>query len=415
MRLTSTDYANPFRPLPIRAFNAIGRPFQRLRTPMSVDGLIHTATRRVRGSVANVDFGDDGFRAPLEVLVDSIEREARLTPIGQLIVRQRLVGALVTRARIEATIAENPEIEDVDVSDPIVIIGLQRTGTTALHRLLAADPAHRALLSWEALSPVSVKPNDEASRITNARRAQRALSWMSPDFLAVHPTDAMAPEEDIVLLDLGFASQVAEASLHVPTYSRWLEEHGQVNAYRTLRRALQVLSQDKPRRRWVLKTPNHLEQVDTVLQVFPRARLVWTHRSPTECVVSFASMVAHLRGLFSDHVDPVEVADHWLRKCHRMVERASEDRAALGSGAPIHDIDYASFIADPVTTMEALYAALGLAWTPALASAVRAASEAAPQHRHGKHVYRAEDFSLSDELIEDRFAQYIVQHLSDHT
>ena len=402
--MSSTSYAHPYRPLPVRVANALGRPLERLRRrPMTVAGLTRAARRR---TWAGADFGDEAYIEPLSVLVDSIEAEARLTPVGRLIIRERLIGALVTRARVEARIASNPAILHEPLEAPIVILGLQRTGTTALHRLMAADDRHRALLSWEALNPVPTSEGDESARIKKAVRAQRALHWLSPDFAAVHPTDALAPEEEVVLLDLGFASQVAEASLHVPTYARWLEEHDPIAGYRYLRRCLQVLSHRQRAQRWILKTPNHLEHVDTLLRVFPDARLVWTHRAPSECVPSFASMVAHLRGLFSDQVDPHEVGRHWLRKCARMVQRAGGVRAGLGAQTAVVDVDYRTLVADPVAALHGLYGELGLRWTSECESQIRSCAGRSRQHRFGRHAYDAADFGLDERTILGHFGDY---------
>jgi hypothetical protein len=387
----------------------VGRPLVRLglRRRLTVEGLL-AAARRSSG-LDPLACDDPSFVQPLTQLVQSIEEEARLSPVGRLIVRERLVSTLVNRARVDAAVRSNPAIDDTPLPAPVVILGLPRTGTTALHRMLSLDPQMRTLASWEALNPVAVRPNDQAVRIQKAKRAQKALSWMSPDFAAVHATDALAPEEEVVLLDLGFASQVAEASLQVPTYARWIESYDPLPGYRTLARSLRVLSHGDPPQQWVLKTPNHLEHVDALLTVFPDAKLVWTHRSPAECVPSLASMIAHLRGLFSDDIDAHAIGEHWLRKCGRMVDRAMA--VVAKQQVPVHHMDYREFVANPISSAETLYKALGIHWSQANEEAMR--KGARPQHRHGRHVYQAQDFGFTKGQIDDRFQSYRAQHSLD--
>src|SRR5690606_36805982 len=187
------------------------------------------------------DFGDGAFLEPLSRLLDSIHGEARLHPVGRLITKGRIVAALRTRLRAEALIARHPEILSMPIEAPIVIAGLQRTGTTMLHRLLAQDPGLRALASWEALEPVAALDarNPDGARVRNARIAEQGLRYMAPEFFAIHPTEALAPEEEVMLLDLSFLSTVPEATLHVPSFARWLEEQDQRPAYEYLRRMLQ--------------------------------------------------------------------------------------------------------------------------------------------------------------------------------
>src|SRR5690606_24126968 len=170
------------------------------------------------------DFGDPRLVTPLDVPLESITGEARLHPDGRLIANGRNVNALKTRRRAEALIAAHPEILEVPIEAPIVIAGLQRTGTTMLHRLLAQDPGVRALYSWEALNPVPMRKLPflrEDPRVHSALLAERGLRYMAPEFFAIPPAEARSPEEEVVILDLAFLSTVPEATLHVPTYAAW--------------------------------------------------------------------------------------------------------------------------------------------------------------------------------------------------
>ena len=206
----------------------------------------------------------------------------------------------------------------------MLVIGLQRTGTTKLQRLLASDPDNRAVLSWEALNPAPIKGDDTSGkeRIKAAKTSVKALKYMSPGFFAIHPIEYDAPEEDVLLLDVSFLSQTAEATMHVPSYASWLEETDQSVAYEYMVRLLKLLQWQRPAKRWVLKTPHHLEFLDLVHKHFDDVQYIWTHRNVYECVPSFLSMVSYSRRLFSNAVDPQQVAKHWVRKNGYMLSKA---------------------------------------------------------------------------------------------
>ena len=245
--MTSTDYQSPYRPIPIRVFNRLARAGQRigLSGRLDVDNLVKQAMRKTGLS----DLGDDGHLEALQVLVESINDEAQLTPTGLLIQKSRLAGALVQRLRILDLLKRHPEIDDIDLGTVIVITGLQRTGTTLLHRLIYSHPEIRGISGEEALVPVPTTDAAERAERSRKRRAvlaERTISYLAPDFMAVHPIDREQPEEDVLLLDLNFMSQSAEAILHVPSYSRWLEDQDHTATYEYFRRVLKVLTWQRP-------------------------------------------------------------------------------------------------------------------------------------------------------------------------
>lgn len=401
MRETSLDYRRPHRPRAVQLANRVGARLERVgvRASLDPDDLMRAAQRRT----GLTDFGPPSVREPLEVLVRSIEDEARLHPIGRLITRERLIGVLTNRLRVARELARDPRIEAMELAPPIVITGLQRTGTTLLHRVLGSDPRLRWLASWEAIQPA---PASRERRIANAERAERALAYLAPDFFAIHPVEAHAPEEEVLLLDYTLLSTVPEATLRVPTYSRWVEEQDQRPAYRYLRTLLRVLSAQRGAgKRWLLKTPHHLEWLDTLLEVFPGARVIWTHRDPTTTLGSFCSMIAHGRGVFSDDVDPVEIGASWGAKVERLVNRAMDARERAPAGA-FHDVRYEDLVRDPIGEVRRIYAFLGESLPPHVESRMRATLSASPQHRHGVHRYRLADFGLTEDAVRSRFARY---------
>lgn len=391
MRETRRDYAHPYRPTPVAAINgAMDRVG--LTRPLHAGRLI-AAARRATGLYA---FGDPPIFEPLERLVEALETEAHLTPVGRAMARARLSAILSQRLRAEALFERHPEILDAPVRPPLFITGLQRSGTTVLSRLVAADPDARALLSWEALDPI---PSSDAARRRTAWLAEQTLRYLAPDFFAVHPVEADSPEEEVMLLDLTLISTVAEASFHVPSYADWVERQDQTPAYRYLERMLKLLQWQRDGGFWVLKSPHHLEWIETLVRVFPHAHLVQTHRDPVATIPSFCSMVSHGRGVFSDAVDPHEVGDHWLRKVARLLARAEQARAELGDADRFIDVDYADTMRDAAGELRRVYAHMGREIPRDLDARVDAWLQRNAQHRHGRHRYDMADFGLTPERI----------------
>ena len=401
---TTTDYTR--RPRPVAWLNALGPVLARVGAlrPLEEEALLAAARRKAGLD----DFGDEWFREPLRVLLESLNSEAQLTPLGHLIQRGRILDALVNRLRVEALLREHPEILEIPLGPVVVVAGLQRSGTTLLHRLLAADPEMRSLASWEALSPLpwpGLERGGEAERIRRARFYERVLSRIAPHFFAIHPVEHDAPEEDVLLLDLSFMSQSPEATLHVPRYAAWLEEQDHTPAYTYLRRLMQILLWQRGAASWVLKSPHHMEYMDVLLGVFPEARVVQTHRDPQKTMPSFCSMVAHGRGVFSDAVDPTEVARHWVRKVRRLLDRMATSRARWDANR-FMDVSYYDLVRDPLAQVERVYAFAGLELTEARRTAMQEARRRNRQHKYGRHRYRLEDFGLQEKDLEDAFGTY---------
>lgn len=409
MRQTSTSYEAPHRPGLIRAANALLERLQALpmaRANLSLESLVEEAERR---SMERWSIDVEDVEAPLEALLRAIEDEAQLHPIGRFITRERIVSTLANRLRVEAASHALPS--DLQALAPIVIVGLPRTGTTLLHRLLAADPRVRSLTSWEALTPARLRKDPEdVARIRIAERSESGLAFLAPDFFAVHPIDAHAPEEDVLLLDLSFRSTVAESTLRVPSFSRWLEGQDQLPAYRVLEKALRVLQHQRPEARkthWVLKTPHHLEWLDVLLEVFPSATFVWTHRDLNDVVPSFCSMLSHARGVFSDEVDTHEIGRSWLRKGARMMERGLAVRAKRKDR--FVDIQYAELMADPVAQLKRIHTHAGLAWDREAEDCVKDRLRTQRKDRFGAHVYRLADFGLTSSDLTAAFGAHARQ------
>jgi hypothetical protein len=402
----------PRPPWPVTAANTAWAGLQRLgiaRTQLSEHSLIDAARRATGVHDFGADFSDPTCREALRRLLASIETEARLHPLGRAILRGNLVRALVNRLRIEQLCDLHSEIGAQPVMAPVFIVGLQRTGTTLLHRLLSCEPALRPLISWEALNPAPFPGSDPHTggrdpRMRTAEFAERGLRTIAPEFFSIHPVEAHAPEEDVLLLDMTFVSPTADVTLRVPSYSAWFRQVDQRPAYRYMRRVLQLLLWQRGGR-YLGKTPHHLENLDVLLDVFPDAKIIQTHRDPMRVVASFCSMMVHGRSIFSDHVDPHEVGEQLGRKAVRAVTRAMADRDRADPNAFL-DIAYSDLVADPLKQVRRIYDHIGLSLSADTEREMNRWRTQNRQHKHGVHRYHLEDFGLDRTLLAREFAPY---------
>jgi hypothetical protein len=350
------------------------------------------------------DLGKDFWDEPLDRLLYSVNNEARLHPVGRFISMKRLENLLSVRLRAEHYFKKYPEILEQPLYPVMVIIGLQRTGTTKLHRMLASDLENRALLSWEALNPAPMNGEMKSGekRIKIAKLNENALKIMSPGFFAIHPVEHLAPEEDVLLLDVSFLSTTAEAIMHVPSYSDWLEKTDQSPAYEYMVKLMKLPQWQRPAKRWVLKTPHHLEFLSLAEKQFEDVQFIWTHRNVQECIPSFLSMVAHSRILFSNEVDGNEVAQHWVRKIGYMLSQAMDYRLRNAHDNHITDVLYKDLVSDSQGVLKRIYQKQYLEFTPGLQNTFELAEKSNPRGKYGYHHYAHEDFRIDKDYI-DRF------------
>ena len=351
-------------------------------------------------------FGNDFWEEPLDVLLDSVNHEAQLSAVGRFITQQRLLGMLSIRLRAENDFKKHPEILEQELYPVQLICGLQRTGTTKLQRLLAADPENRVLLSWEAINPVplSDKPNEKEQRINAARLSEKALKLMAPGFFSIHPVQHEKPEEDILLLDNTFMSTTTEATMHVPSYAAWLEKTDQTPAYEYMIKLLKYLQVQRPAKRWVLKSPAHMEFLSIIKKVFNRVQFIWTHRDINQSLPSFLSMVAHSQSIFSDEVTLERVAQHWVRKTEYMLSKGIEFRKA-NPQQHFTDVFYDKLVASPIEVLTDIYRERGPI-SEELHQRFMETEKQNTQHKFGTHAYHLEDFGLTKQGIDEKMKLY---------
>lgn len=387
------------KPLWFTTLNSMWKSSYAIGTEVKLDKdrLIKSARRET----GLQDFGSDFWDEPLDKMLHSINNEAQLHPIGRFITKKRIENLLSVRLRAEDYFKKHPEILEQSLYPVTVILGLQRTGTTKLQRLLASDPDCRALRSWEALNPSPIKKDEHTGveRIKFAKMSENALKYMSPGFFAIHPVEHLAPEEDVLLLDVSFLSTTAEATMHVPSYASWLEKTDQSSAYEYSAKLMKFLQWQKPAKKWVLKTPHHLEFPELATKHFGDVQFVWTHRDILEAIPSFLSMVAYSRVLFSNKVDAHEVAEHWVRKISYMLEKALDFRTNPANNDKFIDVSYQNLVNDSSQVLNKIYSKRGEIIDLELAAIFKTTEAKSPKGKYGTHQYKLNDFGIDEQFI----------------
>src|ERR1044071_2208568 len=300
--------------LPVRLFNGFGALLEKTRIPptrLFATDLIETAKRRCRLH----DFGEGEFRVALSRLLDSCQDEAQLNLIGKIALKTDVLDTLCVRLQMEWDRQLYPEITRQEICEPLFILGLPRSGTSVLHRLLAADPEHRSPLMWEVRSPSPPTHDDEKRRIQRATQSCNFFHWLVPAFRYAHTIAAEVPQECVSLMTPTFLSDQFDAMYYVPSYRVWFFRQDLRPAYGYHRRFLQHLQFRRTAPRWILKAPTHMFAMPALLSVYPDALFVQTHRSPVDAMASVSSLMTILRNAFSDAVNPLivgrEAIDYW--------------------------------------------------------------------------------------------------------
>ena len=344
------------------------------------------------------DFGGDEHEEGLRLLVDQYTEHAGLTPAGNARMRSSVKGVLVARLMAEAGFASHPGHAEVAIERPVFVTGLPRSGTTLLQRLLTADPAHQGLEQWLADLPQPRPPRAtwESDPILSAMQAgYAAFHEANPELAGLHYSDAASHEECWRLLQQAGTSVAFETQAHVPAYSAWLEKQDWVPAYRRHRRLLQLIGMNDADRRWVLKNPSHLVALDALLEVYPDAVVVVTHRDPVTCVASMCSLAATSTRGTSTVFTGETIGRSQLDLLERQLDRYRFARAS--APGRFLDVEYADLVADPVGTVAAVYRDAVLPWGEATEQAVRAELDASRSGvRAPSHRYDLADYGLTE-------------------
>ena len=351
------------------------------------------------------DFGGTAHEEGLRLLCEDLAASGGLTPEGNYLQRAQVKSALVGRLLAEQGFATHPAYAEVAIERPIFVTGLPRTGTTALHRLLTADPRHQGLELWLTEVPMPRPPREtwDADPIFTALQAAYSEHHVdNPEFMGIHFMDAASVEECWRLLRHTGKSVSFESLAWVPAYAAWLAGQDWTDAYAHHRRVLQLVGLHDQGRRWVLKNPSHLVALDALMATYPDALIVRTHRDPVTAVASSCSLSAEATRGWSDVFVGDRIGESQLDLLSRSVAAFDQARAAYDERQFV-DVEYDDFVADPVGTTRSVYDRFGLDWTPAVEDAVRAIdAESRRGGRRPAHRYTLADYGLIEEQVRER-------------
>ncbi|MFI5495192.1 sulfotransferase family protein [Actinoplanes sp. NPDC051859] len=376
---------------------------QTTRTDVGTVEDLHASATRLTGLD---DFGADDYLDGLRVLLSAYAKESDLTPDGSKVTRTLVRGGLISRLLAQVAWQQYPAHADIAVPQPIFVTGLPRTGTTALHRLLTADPAHQGLELWLADAPQPRPPratwNDHpvyAALHAGYGRQHEA----DPEFLGMHYSAADQVDECWRLLCQSMMSVSYECLARIPSYSAWLAEQDWTAAYRRHRRNLQLIGLNDPGRRWVLKNPSHLFALDALLAVYPDAVVIQTHRAPRTAIASVCSLNARVARGWSTRFAGPAIGRAQLALWSRGVRQFRADRARHAA-AQFVDVDYEDFVADPLGTVAGIYTTLGLPLTAETRAAMAGLhAESRSGLRRPAHRYELADFGLTGTQVDAAF------------
>ena len=353
------------------------------------------------------DFGGDDHEEGLRLLCEDLVEHGGLTPEGNYLQRSQIRSALVGRLLSQHGFGQHPSYADVPIRRPVFVCGLPRTGTTALHRLLHADPAHQGLELWLTEVPQPRPPRETWAEDPVYRALDEAYSQHqveNPEFMGIHYMDAATVEECWRLLRQSGRSISFESLAHVPAYSSWLREQDWAPAYGRHRANLQLIGLNDSEKRWVLKNPSHLVGLDALMAVYPDALVVRTHRDPVVAVASACSLSAEATRGWSTTFVGETIGTTQLAMLADAEARFRTARAAYDE-RQFADVEYDDFVADPLTTVQRLYDRFGLEWTEATDTAVRTLDRESRQGgRRPAHHYDLADYGLAPEQVRAAFA-----------
>jgi hypothetical protein len=377
-------------------------------TELTVDAVRDAAVARTGLD----EFGADDFRERLDVQLAEMDSDPERTGLGRMLMFADCTRYAANRLRIHDLLRRHPEILDVEIAEPVIVIGLPRSGTTHLVNLLAADTRFRSMPLWESYEPVP-DPNEPAEvdgvdpRWARCQQAWEAMQAGAPLVAAMHPMQPDHVHEEIELMAPDFSSYNLEWVARAPGWRDYYLAHDQTPHYAYLKKVLQILQWYRPRERWVLKSPQHLEQIGPLLATFPDATIVVTHRDPVAVVQSTITMLTYGARTTYRTVRPEWYRDYWTDRIGLLLDASLRDRHLL-SGDRTVDVLFDEYMADEMGTVERVCEAAGIELTDRARTEIEGYRATHPRGREGRVVYDLRrDFSVTPEEVRSRFGDYL--------
>lgn len=360
------------------------------------------------------DFGPGDYRAGLRVLLESVDYDANFTETGRRIVWGQIITSLAGRARAIGGMAKIPHLDDIVIRRPVIITGIPRTGTTALHKLMAVDPQFQGLQTWLVNAPMPRPPRETWEQYPAFQRSVQMLKahYAATPMQAAHNMVADEVDECIFILGHSFRSNMWTSGWSTPTYDAWWQAQSEAPAYAYAKRVIQLIGSNEPEKRWLLKNPGHVDNLDLLFASYPDAIVIHTHRDPARAIPSlcglFVGLVTLLEGPERVSLRSKILGRRETAKWANAVRKAELVRAA--HPGQIIDVLHGDLHADPLGEVRRIYRIAGLELKPEVAAAMQQRIQANPEQSHGKHSYDIADFGLTEEEIRDCFGSYVDQY-----
>ena len=342
--------------------------------------VVFDAGRMLAEAVAQAGTDDladtDGFTDRLTAHIAAIESDTGLRQLSRGTLRARTVRRLRNRLSLNDLLTRYPEIESIDIEQPLIVVGMPRSGTTHLVNLIAQDPRRRALPYWESDEPIPARGQGPDvfgvdPRYARAKAEHDALMASTPYVAAMHDRFPEAIEEEVELLDLDMAGYVLEWHARVPAWRDYYLGLDHVRHYAYLRKVLQALTFLRGPRTWVLKSPQHAEQLGPLMATFPDATVAFTHRDPVAVIQSAITMMAYSDRLRRTSIDPNWLVDYWSDRIHRLLSACVRDRSLVPADRSV-DISFHHLNGNEMPVLQQLYALAGVDVEPKVAKRFQA-------------------------------------------
>ncbi len=356
------------------------------------------------------EFGNDPFAENFAQLIEALNCDGEQSGQGVALPEAEMLRHLRNPLEVRAWTEHHPDLVQEPVGRPIFLMGLPRSGTTFLQNLFDHDEALRLTRTWETLRPCpppAAEPDSVPPRIEAADRFLNGWRGDVPNFDATHLMDVTGPDECAHIMSMAFAQAGFQNYVKVPGYFDWLLAEADFQAaYRLHKTVLQLLQWRAPRRRWVLKYPNHMLAVADIRAVYPDAICVATHRDPAQTLASLCALTEQYRAARYDTNDRQALGREMLHFVKAHIDRFMAYRDGPDGKDGVVDVDYYRLVAEPVSIVAEIYDRIGMTMPEAVHSRLDTWIEANPKGKRGRHEYRLADYGLDSGAVDAVFADY---------
>ncbi|MGI9284457.1 MAG: sulfotransferase family protein [Pseudomonadales bacterium] len=357
------------------------------------------------------DFGADDFKQRLDVWLQSVDEDTDLNNLGRYGIYNDCVRYASNRLKLEGLLKRHPEILDIEIKKPIIIAGLPRSGTTHLVNLIAADQRLRSMPYWESKEPIPIVgealgPNGEDPRYIRCRQGWETQDAVLPLLKNMHAMNPDHIHEELEVENLDFSSYNLEWIARVPRWRDYYLAHDQTPHYEYIKKVLKALQWQRGPNRWILKSPQHMEQLVPLHKTFPDATIVITHRDPVSVITSTVTMLAYGDRMRRSRLDHNGLVEYWIDRIEKLLRSCVRDRDSLPAAQSL-DVLFHEFMADDVATVERIYDLAGLPMTADASQSLNDYMAANPRGKHGQIIYDLQaDFGFDPDEVRKRFAFY---------